>query len=392
MPHFTSCLVFVLAMILCVVGALNREACGALTSQSPEVKQAIARAVKYLEGLEKPDDRMGAHAIRATVILKTGGSEGHPIVQTAIRAIREDLRNLDEQPKLHVVYSSSLSLIFFCTLDTEKYKPEINKLLQYLLRIQKPHGGWGYEDKPTGDTSMTQHCILAIWEAAESGFNVPQSSVEQAALWFLRTQDPSGAFGYQGVVSDSNALVKQSQIRHSCAAAGMGSIYMTAELLGLGDKLGQRRQKADSLPPALVKKEKAQSGPVRFKSRMDPTLFRTAMGRGNRWLEQNHVVNPTMWPHYFLYSVERYWTFRELIDGNTDQVNRWYDEAARWLLEVQNDDGSWYEPIFRRLLKTTPASQLCSFFDPRRSRLRKFAPLAPERWWAAGDFRPIPNS
>ena len=344
MSRFTLILALVFTTLVYSVDGPTHRAEGALTSQSPEVKQAIARAVKYLEGLENPDNRMGAYAIRATVILKTGGSEGHPMVQAAIQAIRKDMGNLKSVSKLHVVYSTSLSLIFFCTLDTEKYKPEINKLLQYLLSVQKPHGGWGYEDKPTGDTSMTQHCILALWEAAESGFNVPQSSIERAAVWFLKTQDPSGAFGYQGVISDSYAPVAQSQVRHSCAAAGMSSIYMTAELLGLGEKLGQRKRKADSLPPALVKKEKAQSGPVRFKSRMDPTLFRTAMGRGNRWFENNHTVNPSTWAHYFLYSVERYWTFRELIDGNTDQVNRWYDEAARWLLKVQNDDGSWNQP------------------------------------------------
>ena len=344
MSRLTLYLVPFLAALLSIVVWPADRAEGALTSQSPEVKEAIARAVKYLEGLENPDSRMGAYALRATVILKTGGSEDHPMVQAAIQAIRKDLGNLKGVSKLHVIYSTSLSLIFFCTLDTDRYKPEIDKLLRYLLSVQKPHGGWGYEDKPTGDTSMTQHCILALWEASEAGFKVPQTSVERAALWFLKTQDPSGAFGYQGVISESYAPVRQSQVGHSCAAAGMGSVYMTAELLGIGEKLGQRKRKTDSLPPALVKRKKADEGPVRFKSHLDPGLFRTVMGRGNRWMEQNHVVNPGTWSHYFLYSIERYWTFRELIEGNTDQVDRWYDEAARWLLQVQRDDGSWYEP------------------------------------------------
>lgn len=336
----------------CVAVSLVQPAHAGLTPESPEVKQAVARAVKYLEGLKSPDNRMGAHAIRATVILKSGGGEDHPLVQTAIREIRKELSYLDRVPKDHVVYSASLSLIFFCTLDTQRYKPEIERLLQYLLSIQKPHGGWGYEEKPTGDTSMTQHCILALWEAAEKGFNVPQASIERAAVWFFKTQDPSGAFGYQGTVSDSYQPVKQTDLRHSCAAAGMGSVYMAAELLGIGEKLGQRKRDADSLPPGLVKVKEAGSGPLRFRSQLDPGLFRTVMGRGNRWLEENHIVHPAMWPHYHLYSIERYWTFRELIEGNTDQVNRWYDEAARWLLEVQNEDGSWLTPHISTVAET----------------------------------------
>ncbi len=333
-----------LAAVLCIAVPSGPQAYGALTPTSPEIKQAIGRAVKYLEGLESPDTRMGAYAIRATVILKSGATEDHPMVQAAIRGIRKDLSNLKGVSSEHVVYSASLALIFFCTLDTDRYQSDITRLLEYLLSIQKPHGGWGYEHKPTGDTSMTQHCILALWEAAEAGFAVPQASVERAAVWFLKTQDPSGSFGYQGVVSDSYAPVRQTDLRHSCAAAGMGSIYMSAELLGIGEKLGQRKRVTDGLPPGLVKQEKAGSGPLRFHSRLDPGLFRTVMGRGNRWFEENHVVNPTMWPHYFLYSVERYWTFRELIDGNASQVDGWYDEAARWLLSVQKEDGSFYTP------------------------------------------------
>ncbi|MHB8902652.1 MAG: hypothetical protein ACYC6Y_28160, partial [Thermoguttaceae bacterium] len=342
-PIFRLPSLFLLAITLSISVTTAPAAQAALSPQSPEVQRAIGRAVKYLEELKSPDDRMGAHAIRATVILKAGGSENHPIVQSAVREIRKDLPNLKGVPKDHIIYSVSLSLIFFCTLDPDRYKPEIDRLLQYLLSVQKAHGGWGYEDQPTGDTSMTQHCILALWEAAETGFAVPQAAVERAATWFLKTQDPSGAFGYQGEVSESFVPVKQTELRHSCAAAGMGSVYMCAELLGIGEKLGQRSRDEAKVLPALTKIETPGNGnPLRFSSRLDAGLFRTVMGRGNQWLEQNHTVHPDMWPYYFLYSIERYWTFRELIDGDGSQVNRWYDEAARWLLEVQNADGSWF--------------------------------------------------
>ncbi len=81
------------------------------------------------------------------------------------------------------------------------------------------------------------------------------------------------------------------------------------------------------------------------------------MERGNRWFEQNRVIAPEVYPYYFLYSVERYWTFQELIDGNTDQVNRWYDEAARWLIKAQQPDGSWFKFIY-----TTIVPENCTCF------------------------------
>lgn len=327
-----------------------------MTPESPEVKQAIGRAINFLETNKSPDDRMGAHALRATLLLKNGAGEDHPIVRKAVQSIRKDMQNLKGVTKDHVIYSVSLSLIFLCNFDSERYSADINRLLQYLLSVQKPHGGWGYEDRPTGDTSMTQHVILAFWEAAEAGFNVPQSSVERAAMWFLKTQDPSGAFGYQGTVSESYVPVAQAEIRHSCCAAAMGSVYICAELLGLAEKLGARAREADELPPALVRLDRPGARQaVRFQSKLDPGQFRTVMGRGNKWLEENHTLTPPLWPYYLLYSIERYWTFRELIDGNASQVSRWYDEAARWLLEVQKDDGSWYQAH----ISTSPEHHTC---------------------------------
>jgi len=332
----------VLAAGFCAVLCGPAEA--ALTSRSPEVRQAVARAIQFLESVENLDGRMGAHAIRATVLLKGGKSPDHPMVKQAVQSIRGELDNLKGLGNDHAIYSASLALIFFCTLDTQEYEVEIKKLLDYLMAVQKPHGGWGYADRPTGDTSMTQHCILALWEAAESGFSVSQSSVERATLWFLKTQDPSGAFGYQGKIAEGGGLVQQSEIMHSRVAAGMASIYMGAELLGIGEKIGAKRARDDGLPPALVKQEKPSTGSVgRFNSSLDPNMFRAAMGRGNAWMMKNHTVSPAISTYYFLYSVERYWTFLELIDGQKELVDRWYDEGARWLLNDQKEDGSWHK-------------------------------------------------
>ena len=51
-------------------------------------------------------------------------------------------------------------------------------------------------------------------------------------MWLIRTQDPSGGFGYQGKIGEGNKLVKQSEVRQSLSAAGLGSVYACSDMLG----------------------------------------------------------------------------------------------------------------------------------------------------------------
>ena len=68
-------------------------------------------------------------------------------------------------------------------LDPEKYRPEIECLLQFLHARQKKHGGWGYYEQETGDTSMTQYGVLSSWEAKQAGFNISPDSMEAVTNW-----------------------------------------------------------------------------------------------------------------------------------------------------------------------------------------------------------------
>ena len=117
----------------------------------------------------------------------------------AAKAIQKEVRERDVT-KLDI-YSTGLSIIFLISYDPDQYRAEIDALLQALLYKQKTHGGWGYPDEPTGDTSMTQYGVLSVWEARQRGFQIPQQPIQAVTRWLLRTQDPSGAWGYQGIVS-----------------------------------------------------------------------------------------------------------------------------------------------------------------------------------------------
>jgi hypothetical protein len=252
------------------------------------------------------------------------------------------------------IYSTGLSIIFLCTLDATAYSQEINCLLQSLKVRQKPHGGWGYPEKPTGDTSMTQYGVLSAWEATQSGFAIPQESIEAVTLWLLKTQDRGGrrskgvvdnggGFGYQGVVSETDGLVAQSDVKPSMSAAGLGSLFICADLLGLVPRAARRDE---NLPMALfeLRAEKPKAADAKkLSDKISPRRVKDAEARGNGWMSAHNDAKRLKegWVYYYLYAYERYASFRELAEGKSDPEPAWYTNDAQFLIHNQAADGSW---------------------------------------------------
>lgn len=310
----------------------------ALSPDSPVVKAAVRKAVEYLEAPTTDERRLGGRAVVALALLKSGSPVTHPLIRNAATDIHKHIAERKVTNLNLDVYTTGLSLIFLISLDPKTHREDIRALLTYLQTLQKLHGGWGYPERRTGDTSMTQYGVLGAWEAAQAGFNVPTSSVAKVTRWLLLTQDPSGAFGYQGTVShDMNVRVKQTDVRPSLAVAGLGSLCICADLLGYIEK----HERDEDLP--LVVREvyvKKKADPESIRGDIDPKWLMTAMRTGRGWMEKNQEI-PKQSTYYYLYGLERYRSFRELIEGGFDPEPRWYTEGARFLLQGQTDDGSW---------------------------------------------------
>lgn len=331
------------ALLLLVPVALTEAtAAWAFDPESPRVQECVAKGIKYLETQEKPDRQLGARPLVGLALLKYGVKRDHPMVEDAVEKIRSALGPMDGLNLKIDIYTTGLSIIFLVELDPDKYRPEIECLLTHLQRVQKPHGGWGYLDQPTGDTSMTQYAVLSSWEAQRAGFDIPQESVERVCDWLLKTQDPSGAFGYQGQISTKpGKRVPQSDVRHSLAAAGLGSLYICGDLLGVNRKVEFRR---DDIPAALikVKTESEDAGAdAKIATRINASLVHEAQNLGVRWMAANYRIDPRRWTNYYLYALERYQSFRELAEGRQEKEPRWYNDGVVYLRRVQNDNGSW---------------------------------------------------
>ncbi len=303
------------------------------------MRQAVDQAIKFLESDAADDGRLGARAVVGLALLKHGAGPEHPKVVEAVRAIQGRLGKLDPQQLEIDIYSTGLSIIFLCELDPSKYRPEIECLLEYLRLRQKPHGGWGYADRETGDTSMVQYGVLSSWEATQAGFVVPRQAILAVTVWLLKTQDPSGGFGYQGVVSDTFRPVAQTRVGHGVTAAGLGSVYMCADLLGL---VPRPRRHDDELPPALGEVvDPEPAGRPKPDLPFDPQLIPEVQRRGNRWMFGHFKIDPPGYTHYYLYALERYQSFREAAENRNDPEPEWYNDGVRYLLSTQAADGSW---------------------------------------------------
>lgn len=317
---------------------------GAISPDSPEVRKVIDKAFAFLETVD--EKRFGGKCLVALAYVKDGKDEAHPRVAEAVAACQA-LCAGDPAAINADIYSTGIAVIFLCDLNPTKYKYEIVKLLKSLELRQKVHGGWGYPNKDTGDTSMTQYGVLSCWVATKAGFEVNQEVLERVADWLLRTQDPDGNWGYQGKVNDSltGPLIKQDPNRLGMTAAGLGSTYIVGDLLQLFDP---PPPPDPALPSAL---RPVRQGPKRkpLTEKIPLKLWQRAVRNGNEWMRKRYKIDPDGFTYYYMYALERYQSFQELFEGKLVREPKWYNDGYAFLRRTQAADGHW-------LAKSGPAA------------------------------------
>jgi hypothetical protein len=331
----------ILALVISIAVSAERPAHAAVTPQSPEVQKLVASAIKYLE--QNTDERLGGRCLIALAFIKAGQPE-HPRIAEALKAVRETIKANPPDSALDN-YSNGLAVIFLCELSPKNHASEIEWYLGRLKTRQKDHGGWGYHDYVTGDTSQTQYAALAYWEAHQHGFSVDGASVEDLADWLLKTQGPDGCWGYQGQIRPSSQPVEQSGTGCSMLAAGLGSLYICADLLDLktsyaGDTLSNQ----EPLPSALRRVDRgAANKEVKrlVAQRTNSAEVQGAINRAHKWMEANYVIDIGFNRYYYIYGLERYKSFQEAFDGTNDESPKWYNDGYEFLVTDQTANGSW---------------------------------------------------
>jgi hypothetical protein len=347
------CCIGLAAMAACLAGFGGRP-CHAVNPESPEVRELVDRGLKYLE--KNTDERLGGRCLVALAFLKNGASPNHPRIREAVAAC-EQLSGDDI--RADSVYSHGLAIIFLAELDPNKYHQLLEQFAGAMADRQKPNGAWGYDVYKTGDTSQTQYAVLAYWQLMQAGVAPKVSSVEACANWLLRTQDPSGGWGYQGndPGPEKSELQKQDPLTVSLFAAGMGSTLISANMLGTLEPGKQAEPEVGAADAALPSALKAVDGEPAHRIRtlaggsLDRDRVIQAMTKGKQFFDQHfHEMSKADYPYYMLYAVERYKSFEEYLGGQAEIEPEWYQAGYEFIKSKMSPEGS----------VTSPAGDACA--------------------------------
>jgi hypothetical protein len=282
-------------------------------------------------------------------MVKSGSDGSDPKVRQAVAAIRGAVERKGGYGT-PVNYNVAVSIIFLLELDPITYRSETQALLDVLLSRQESHGGWSYwpnegsHTRQEGDSSMTQYATLALWGAKRARFDVPQEACARVANFWIRTQTPQGAWGYQGHLAPPGQRIPQNDVRPSITVGGLGSCYAIGELFGLAKREGDEQPRISN---ALQKVQQTNAASRYFPAQnLDLSQLRQTISLGDRYVEQTHrgyegVNHKVSWLAVFLlYSMERYRSFQEHYQGTASDPG-WYDEGVEYLEKMQKSDGSW---------------------------------------------------
>jgi hypothetical protein len=287
-------------------------------------------------------------------------SLSHAKVSAEDEAFQKGLKNL-ESTKLQYTYRVAALAMAFQRIDPKKYQDRIAHCAQWLVDTQLPEGEWGYpdtlkaadeqpkpvevdapklpkadkkDDKPgssqaaivikrspitrtlnlksRGDISNAQFAVLGLKACSDAGIEIPKATWEAALRYFLTTQNQDGGWGYY-----FNGMKDKSYA--SMTSAGVCSVAICRAGLRQHDP-----QKDKSVQAGLI------------------WLGQNFKADDNANATKSHVADPTRWLYYYLYSIERAGRI-----AGVDEIGKqkWYPVGAKYLLQQQKADGSWWTGI-----------------------------------------------
>ncbi len=311
----------------------------AYTPDDPEVKAMIDKGVAYLIQAKGDEyaESLGGKCLVAMATYKHLEDKNHPKVLEAVAACQQQINASPQSLPGDFNYSLGLAIIFLCEIDAQQYSSEIQWLLGLLHSRQRSDGAWSYPDYQTGDTSQTQYAALAMWMAHTHGYPAPPEAVENYANWLIRVQDVSGAFPYQGKDPGGYQRIEQDRgeqgLRLSMSPAALGSLYIAADILKIPFV------RSEQSPEEEVFQKVGDAAP-RPKT-LSPDRLKEAIRHGISFYDRQFAIDIGRNQHYYLYSLERYQSFREHVEKKREAEPAWYNAGVNFLKSTQAEDGSW---------------------------------------------------
>ncbi len=332
-------------IVACLIVMLSGSSLRAQYSpEHPRVRAAVDLAAKYLATVPMKGEYDGGNSVLIAYTLhKITGDANQANVTTGLNTALEMTRGLANYRgagESKIIYAISVAALLLADVDQEKYRPQLEQILEFLLRSQKPHGGFGYPGKAVGDTSQVQYAMLAMWMMYKIGLDVPPQSVEACLRYLRATHDPSGAWGYEGVISNGPLVVQDSRVGKSLATAGASAVLIAGDILGFFREM-KRNDENEGIPEAfvrtdLIKKQRAERKNITItRADIEPTIE-----LAQRY-QNTHDFPGGYWYYYWRYSQERYESFMEVANAKQNKSPAWYNQGVEELLSSQEANGSW---------------------------------------------------
>jgi hypothetical protein len=311
--------------LVVALGFAVSTAGSALAQQNP----AVLPAVQYLRTHYRSQPT-GQSAMIALGLLKAEVPADDRDLQACLDRIRARFSTSTYAPEMIGAgpYEAGATAMVLANQDAESNRFWIKLVADYLLSKQKANGSWDYEYRTAGDTSISQYAVLGLWECENAGVDIPPSTWDRAASWYMSTQSAAGSWCYH-----------RDEPQHaetlSMTAAGVGSLLICERQL---DRYRNTRKGTSNLLKSLV----ADTGFGEYKPTTTNAQLDAAIRRGMGWISANfapdnsQVVGQT--PYYMLYGIERIGALadREKI-GRVD----WYYKGRAFIQTTQQPDGSW---------------------------------------------------
>jgi hypothetical protein len=312
----------------------------------------IQRGRAYLFKTLENEGRLGYLALGTMALLKTGPeikeqSAKDPRTSAFMKKIREkiDADPIGEMGDQFSNYTFAVCIsAMIADTPSDEHDKAIRKLVRILIDRQIDKGGWAYPgDTKQGDTSQTQYAILALWDAAQYGVDVPLSVWDKALNWHIERQDAAGkagpgGFSYHPTDPKDGKLVDQSGESCPMSVAGLGSMLICQSQIPHLKKKSARHMDIDE----LIRPVKDEGEKENYKPIVTPEAAQKAIAMAENWVTKVNAFNGEFKTegkiNYYLYGYERAAALRR---GGKFKESDWYGYGGGFLSKDQKQDGSW---------------------------------------------------
>ena len=293
----------------------------------------------------------GNGSIAALAYVKSGGDKKNPKVLQVVDDIRRKVSVEGQyRPGAHHNYEAGVDVMLLEAIDSEKYRPQMESIVTYLLNNQQPNGSWFYEsniEPDCGDTSITQYVVMGLWAATRAGIDIPIEVWERAARWHIARQMDDGGFAYHPFESKITIGKEFHTSTDTMSAAGTSSLLIIRRMLFDDAELAPEIRPPDSkkrfgvLEKFVDERPAGQKKAVRGVPTLRPSSIDKALKESTRWVADHldkRSPNHEKFFAYHLYTIER---VAALLDVQKLGGRDWYQDGADELLVRQSADGSW---------------------------------------------------